>query len=94
MGDCDNTVKRTAIRWWTRASTKGGSLPENGQQQRALSDRLWTFGWSKVQSSRSRSKWTILQAKSARLVTAGSTDLQHGFSARRQLAILILCLSC
>ena len=46
MGNCDNTVKRTAIRWWTRASTKGGSLPKNGQQHRALSD---LFRWGKVQ---------------------------------------------
>ena len=49
MGDCDNTVKRTTIRWWTRAPTKGGSLPKNGRPCRALSDRLWPFRWGKAE---------------------------------------------
>lgn len=41
------TVKRTAFSWWTRESTKGGSLPKNGGQRRVLSDRL--FKWAKAQ---------------------------------------------
>jgi lipopolysaccharide/colanic/teichoic acid biosynthesis glycosyltransferase len=40
-------VKRTAFSWWTRESTKGGSLPKSGRQCRALSDRL--FKWGKAQ---------------------------------------------
>jgi exopolysaccharide production protein ExoY len=50
MGNCDNTVKRMTIRWWTRTSTKGGSLPRNGPERRALSDRLWLFRWRKAQT--------------------------------------------
>src|SRR5664279_3836968 len=49
MGNCDNTVKRTPLRWWMRTSTKGGSLPKNGQQHRPLSERLWLFRWGKAQ---------------------------------------------
>jgi lipopolysaccharide/colanic/teichoic acid biosynthesis glycosyltransferase len=49
MGDCDNTVKRMAIRWWTRTPTKGGSLPRSGPERRALSDRLWLFRRRKAQ---------------------------------------------
>lgn len=36
-------VKRTALSWWTRESTKGGSLPKNGRPRRAISARL--FRW-------------------------------------------------
>jgi exopolysaccharide production protein ExoY len=75
MGDCENTVKRTAIRWWTRASTKGGSLPKNGRQQRALSDRLWTFGWSKVQVQPQSKQMDHLASQIRPPGTAGSTDL-------------------
>ena len=50
MGNCHNTVKRVTIRWWTRTSTKGGSLPRNGPERRALSDRLWLFSWRKAQA--------------------------------------------
>ncbi len=32
MRDCDNNVKRTAIRWWTLGSAKGVTSPENGRQ--------------------------------------------------------------
>ena len=39
MGDCDNTVKRAAIRWWTRSSTKGGSLSSNDHPPRPRSER-------------------------------------------------------
>src|SRR5437868_13281791 len=49
MGNCDNTVKRGTIRWWTRASTKGGSLPRNGPGHRAPSERPWLFRWRKAQ---------------------------------------------
>jgi lipopolysaccharide/colanic/teichoic acid biosynthesis glycosyltransferase len=38
------TVKRTAFSWWTRESTKGGSLPKNGRQRRVLSGRLFKWG--------------------------------------------------
>jgi exopolysaccharide production protein ExoY len=37
-------VKRTAFSWWTRESTKGGSLPKSGPQCRALSARLFRWG--------------------------------------------------
>jgi lipopolysaccharide/colanic/teichoic acid biosynthesis glycosyltransferase len=49
MGDCDNTVKRRAIRWWTRTPTKGGSLPQNGAERRALPGRLWPFRWRRAE---------------------------------------------
>src|SRR5436190_20375177 len=49
MGDCDNTVKQKAIRWWTRMPTKGGSLPRSGAGSRARSDQLWRFKWRKAQ---------------------------------------------
>ena len=37
-------MKRTAFSWWTRDSTKGGSLPKSDRQCRALSDRLFKWG--------------------------------------------------
>ena len=49
MGDCDNTVKQRAIRWWTRLPTKGGSLPRTGAESCARSDRPWLFRWRKAQ---------------------------------------------
>src|SRR5215831_3639983 len=36
MGDCDNTAKGTATRWWRRTPTKGGSLSKNGRARRTL----------------------------------------------------------
>src|SRR5437868_11037596 len=44
MGDCDNTAKRTANRWWRRTPTKGGSLSRNGQAPRSL-----LFNWRQPQ---------------------------------------------
>jgi lipopolysaccharide/colanic/teichoic acid biosynthesis glycosyltransferase len=44
MGTVTKLVKRTPFSWWTRESTKGGSLPKSGRQRRALSDRLFTRG--------------------------------------------------
>lgn len=55
MGDCDNTVKPTATRWWTRASTKGGSLPPNGQHSGTRSRGHRLFHWVR---GRSRSENT------------------------------------
>ena len=45
--EATKTVKRKAFSWWTREPTKGGSLPKNGRQRRALSDRF--FRWSRAQ---------------------------------------------
>ena len=73
MGDCDNTVKQTAIRWWTRTATKGGSLPINGQQGRARSERLRLFTWRRAQP---QSKHTEHLASQTRLPGAdGPQDL-------------------
>jgi lipopolysaccharide/colanic/teichoic acid biosynthesis glycosyltransferase len=41
-------VKRAAFKWWTRESTKGGSLPKNRRLRRAFSDRV--FNWGNAQA--------------------------------------------
>jgi len=50
MENCDDTVKRTVSRWWTREPTKGGSLPKNGRRHHTLSDRHFKCGKVQPQS--------------------------------------------
>ena len=62
--EATKTVKRKAFSWWTREPTKGGSLPKNGQQRRALSDRF--FSWSQAQPNAVGNA-----APSSQLITSG-----------------------
>ena len=78
MGDCDNTVKRAAIRWWTRSSTKGGSLSSNDQQARSRSERR-LFSWGHARSNAKNTLHSTGQTQ-AQPSTGASGDLNTNSS--------------